>query len=478
MGKITGFMEYKVEKLHNKPVSERIKDYKEFVIPLSDEAVKLQGARCMECGVPFCHSGCPLGNLIPEWNDLVYKGKWEEALRRLELTNNFPEVTGRICPAPCEGSCVLGINEPPVSIKVLEYSIAEKGFSEEWIKPLPPLKRTGKKVAVVGSGPAGLATAMQLNRAGHTVTVYERADRPGGLLMYGIPTFKLDKNIILRRAKQMEAEGVVFKTSTNVGVDFPVDQLIKENDAVVLACGSTVPRDLPIPGRELKGVYQAMEFLPQQNKKDQGDKIDPAVEILATGKKVVVIGGGDTGSDCVGTSIRQGAVSVTQIEIMPKPPGKRADNNPWPQWPNVFRTSTSHEEGCTRDFNVLTKSIEGANGQVKKLNCVRVEWVKDDQGRMQMKEIAGSEFTLEADLIFLAMGFLHPEHNTVVKQLGVEINERGNVKVDASWQTSVKNVFATGDMEKGQSLVVWAISNGRKTAAAIDKTLMGEQAVL
>ncbi len=478
MGKITGFMEYKAEKLQNKPVSERIKDYKEFVIPLADESVKLQGARCMECGVPFCHKGCPLGNLIPEWNDLVYKGKWEEALRRLELTNNFPEVTGRICPAPCEGSCVLGINEPPVSIKVIEYSIAEKGFSENFIKPVSVAKRSGKKVAVVGSGPAGLAAAMQLNRAGHKVTVFERADRPGGLLMYGIPTFKLDKGVIMRRVEQMKAEGVEFKTSTNIGVDYPADKLKKEFDATVLACGSTVPRDLTIPGRELKGVYQAMEFLPQQNKKDQGDKIDPAVEILATGKKVVVIGGGDTGSDCVGTSIRQGAVSVTQIEIMPKPPEKRTETNPWPQWPNVFRTSTSHEEGCKRDFNVLTKSIEGENGQVKKLNCIRVEWVKDEQGRMQMKEIAGSEFTLEADLIFLAMGFLHPEQNTVVKQLGIELTDRGNVKVDESWQTNVNGIFATGDMEKGQSLVVWAIANGRKTAAAVDRYLVGNASVL
>jgi len=472
MGKPDGFLEFKRELPSRRPVEERLNDYREVYKPFPELKLIEQGARCMDCGVPFCHTGCPLGNIIPDWNDLVYRSRWQEAIRRLHATNNFPEFTGRLCPAPCEEACVLGINEPPVTIKNIENSIIEKAFSEGWVVAEPPERRTGKKVAIIGSGPAGLAAAQQLNRAGHSVTVFERADRIGGLLRYGIPEFKMEKRVLDRRLALLEEEGIVFKTNANVGVNVAVDELKKEFDAIVLAGGSTLARDLPIPGRELKGIHFAMEFLPLQNRRCEGDEIPDEEFISAKGKKVVIIGGGDTGADCLGTAHRHGCASVIQLELMPKPPNQRDHSMPWPYWPQILRTSSAHEEGGERDWSVSTKAFLGSNGQVEKLQCVRLEWVNDN-GRMQMKEIPGSEFTIEADLVLLAMGFVSPEHKGMIEQLGVELDQRGNVKADDNYMTSEPGIFVAGDMRRGQSLIVWAIWEGRECAVGVDKYLMG-----
>jgi glutamate synthase (NADPH/NADH) small chain len=481
MGKVTGFMEFKRQDEAYLPVAERVKNYKEFVIALKDDQVKTEGARCMDCGTPFCTSGCPVNNIIPDWNDLVYRGNYKAALDTLHSTNNFPEFTGRICPAPCEAACTLNINNDPVGIKSIEHFIIDKGWESGWVKPQPAAVKTGKKVAIVGSGPAGLAAAQQLARAGHAVTVFEKNDRIGGLLRYGIPDFKFEKSHIDRRMEQMKAEGVVFRTGVFVGKDFPVqvnnwaketisaEQLKKDFDAVLLTGGAELPRDLPVPGRELKGVHFAMDFLPQQNKVDAGDKLPE--QILATGKHVVVIGGGDTGSDCVGTSNRQGAASITQFEVMPKPPVKENRHLVWPNWPLKMRTSSSQEEGCKRDWSVLTKRFVGKNGKVEKLVACRVEW-KD--GKMQ--EVPKSEFEVKADLVFLAMGFVSPVQH-VLKAFGVDADGRGNAGAntegDGSYRTSVQKIFAAGDMRRGQSLVVWAIREGRQAARSVDEYLMG-----
>lgn len=473
MGKVTGFMEIARQEPQNLPAGERIKNYAEFVTPMSDEQISRQGARCMDCGIPFCQTGCPVNNIIPDWNDLVYRGHWQEALATLHSTNNFPEFTGRICPAPCEAACVLNINSDAVTIKNIEHTIVDKGWENGWIKPQMAPNKTGKKVAVVGSGPAGLAAAQQLARAGHSVTLFEKANRLGGLLRYGIPDFKMEKHLIDRRLEQMVAEGVELRPNTHVGVDLTVAQLKNDFDAVLLTGGSEAPRDLPVPGRELKGVHFALDFLQPQNKRNAGDVIDNP--IMATGKHVVVIGGGDTGSDCVGTSIRHGAASVTQFELMPRPPEKENKPLVWPNYPMKLRTSSSQEEGCERDWSVATKSFSGANGTVEKLNAVRLEWKKDDKGHMGMKEIAGSEFTIKADLVLLAMGYLHPVHAGLLKDLGVNLDSRGNVAADTDhYATSVSGIFAAGDMRRGQSLVVWAIREGRQAARAVDTFLMGQ----
>jgi glutamate synthase (NADPH/NADH) small chain len=473
MGKITGFLEISRELPPRRPVAERLKDWRELEGKLPEEKLRQQGARCMDCGIPFCHKGCPLGNIIPDWNDLVYRGRWREAIDRLHSTNNFPEFTGRICPAPCEEACVLNINNDPVTIKQIEKQIIDHAFKEGWIAPRPPSHRTGKRVAVVGSGPAGLAAAAQLNRAGHTVEVFERADRIGGLLMYGIPDFKLEKWIVERRLQQMRDEGVVFHVNANVGGNVPVASLRSQFDAIVLAGGATQARDLPIPGRELKGIHFAMEFLPQQNKKVAGDEV--ANQILATGKNVVILGGGDTGSDCLGTSNRQGAKHVYQFELLPKPPdGRTEDVAPWPYWPMILRSSSSHEEGVIRDWSVNTKRFSGdADGNVRTLHGVRLEWGKDASGRPQMQEVPGSEFEIACDLVLLAMGFLGPERTGMIEDLGVELDPRSNVRVGADYQSSVPGVFACGDMRRGQSLVVWAIWEGREAARGVDAYLMG-----
>ncbi len=479
MGDVRGFMQYPRQTSGKEPVAERLKHYNEFLKVLPLEELKLQGARCMDCGVPFCHTGCPLGNIIPDWNDLVYRDHWRQALERLHATNNFPEFTGRVCPAPCEAACVLGINEDPVAIKQIEMAIADRAIAEGWLAPEPPLARTGKRVAIVGSGPAGLAAAQQLNRAGHQVTVYERADRPGGLLMYGIPDFKLEKSHVWRRIRQMEAEGVEFRCSSNIGANVPTAELRDGYHAMLLAGGATQARDLPIPGRNLRGVHYAMEFLPQQNAKNQGDSI--ADQILATGKDTIVIGGGDTGSDCTGTSNRQGCRSLTQFELLPQPPdvgsypraNQRPPNSPWPLWPMILRTSTSHEEGCHREWSILTKEFRGdSSRQVESLVTVRVEWVSDN-GRPVMREVPGTEQVWPCQLVLLAMGFLGPERRGPIADLGLELDPRGNVKCDASYMSSVEGVFAAGDLRRGQSLVVWAIHEGREAARAIDKHLMG-----
>ncbi len=472
MGKPSGFMEFERETPKRREVATRLHDYQEVYQPFPELKLLEQGARCMDCGVPFCHTGCPLGNIIPDWNDLVYRGNWKEAIRRLHATNNFPEFTGRLCPAPCEEACVLGINAPAVTIKNIENSIIERAFAEGWVVPEPPATRTGKKVAVIGSGPAGLAAAQQLNRAGHWVTVFERADRIGGLLRYGIPEFKMEKNVLDRRLKIMEAEGIVFRTGVNVGVDISGEQLRRDYDVVLLALGSTIPRDLPVPGRELKGVHYAMEFLPLQNRRCEGDKIEDRDFISAAGKHVVIIGGGDTGADCLGTAHRHGCKSVVQLELLPKPPNHRDDTMPWPYWPTVLRTSSAHEEGGARDWSVGTERFTGSNGQVEKLHAVRLEWVNEG-GRMQMKKVAGSEFELDADLVLLAMGFLGPQKQGLVEQLGVELDPRSNVKADDSYMTSVPGVFSAGDVRRGQSLIVWAIWEGREAAVGVDKYLMG-----
>ena len=473
MGKLHGFKEFKRETAKKRPVTDRIKDSKELFVKFPVEKLRQQGARCMECGVPFCNWGCPLGNLIPDWNDMVYKEKWEKAYNRLTLTNNFPEFTGRICPAPCEGSCTLGVNRDPIAIKEIELNIIEKAFEEGWTKPLEPRVRTGKKVAVIGSGPSGLAAAAELNSVGHDVTVFERDDEIGGLLRYGIPDFKLDKSIVERRVNFMIDEGVNFKTSVNVGVNYQAKDLLAEYDAVALTGGSTIPRDLPVEGRELKGVHFAMDYLKQQNRRVSGKKIE-ASEINAKGKVVLVLGGGDTGSDCIGTAIRQGAKSVYQYEIMPKPPVDRDDTMPWPSYPRTLKTTTSHEEGCNRDWNVTTRKFTGEGGRVDTLHASRVEWKRNGKGGQQMIEIPGSEFELKVDLVVLAMGFLHPQHEGLLKDLGVEFDNRGNVIVDDNSMTKLQGVFAAGDMKRGQSLVVWAIYEGRLVTKNIDKYLMGE----
>ncbi len=471
MGKITGFMEYQRETASYRPVEERIHDYREIPLPFPEDKLQIQGARCMECGTPFCHTGCPLGNMIPEWNDFVYKGKWKHALDRLHFTNSFPEFTGRVCPAPCEKACVLGINEPPVSIKQIEVGIIEHAFAHGLMIPRPPKVRTGLKVAVIGSGPSGLASADQLNKAGHTVTVFERSDRVGGLLMYGIPDFKLNKQVVQRRIHLMEQEGVTFMTSTWVGRDYPIERL-KEFDAVVIAAGSTKARDLPVPGRNLTGIHLAMDLLPQQNKRNQGDTIPEEVSITATGKHVVVIGGGDTGSDCIGTSIRQGAASVTNIEIFPRPPEDRTETMPWPYYPMILRTESSHQEGVRREWCILTKEFLGSQGKVESIQVARLEYTTDGNGRPVSREI--EQFSLKADLVLLALGFLGPEQDGMVKDLGVELDNRGNVKAGEDYMTSVPGIFACGDAHRGQSLVVWAIAEGREAARSVDLYLMGE----
>ncbi|MCZ7660100.1 MAG: glutamate synthase subunit beta [Xanthobacteraceae bacterium] len=466
MGKITGFLEIDRQDRRYAPASDRIRHYNEFVIPLSEEATRNQAARCMNCGIPYCHSGCPVNNQIPDWNDLVYRGDWKDALLNLQSTNNFPEFTGRVCPAPCEASCTLNLEDTPVTIKTIECAIADRGWQEGWIVPEPPTRRTGRKVAVVGSGPAGLACAQQLARAGHDVHVFEKHAKAGGLLQYGIPDFKLEKRHVDRRVAQLEAEGVVFHYGAHVGVNLPVERITEGFDAVVLAGGAEQSRDLPIPGRELGGIHFAMDFLPQQNRRIGNEPIGDQPPILATRKHVVVIGGGDTGSDCIGTSARQGALSITQLEIMPKPPEKENKALTWPNWPLRLRTSSSHEEGAEREFSVMTQKFTGQNGQVKKLVCVRCD--------EKLQPVPGSEFELKADLVLLAMGFVHPVHEGLIKTLGVELDPRGNVKADTrAYLTSLPKVFTAGDMRRGQSLVVWAIREGRQAARAVDEFLMG-----
>jgi len=471
MGKITGFLEFEREKVHKQPVEERLKHWREFEEQTPEAVLRTQGARCMDCGIPFCHKGCPLGNIIPDWNDLVYRGRWREAIERLHSTNNFPEFTGRICPAPCEEACVLNINDDPVTIKNIEKNIIDHAFAAGWVTPQVPERRTGKKVAVVGSGPAGLACAQQLARAGHAVTLFERDDRVGGLLRYGIPDFKMEKSLIDRRMEQMAAEGVTFRTGVRVGVEVDADELRRDFHAIVLSTGATRPRDLPVPGRELRGIHFAMEFLPQQNKVVAGDSITG--QIHARDCRVVILGGGDTGSDCLGTSNRHGATSVHQFELLPQPPADRPQLG-WPNWPMILRTSSSHEEGVTRDWSINTQRFSGdEHGNVKKLHGVRLDWVQDN-GRPVMKEIPGSEFELDCDLVLLALGFLGPESETIVAQLGCELTERGNLKAGPDYQTTVPGVFACGDARRGQSLVVWAIWEGREAARGVDAYLMGE----
>ena len=466
MGKVTGFLEIDRRERRYAPASDRIRHYKEFVLPLAEPAVREQGARCMDCGIPYCHNGCPVNNQIPDFNDLVYRGKWQEAARNLHSTNNFPEFTGRICPAPCEQSCTLNLMDQPVTIKTIECAIADKAWEEGWTKPEPAKVKTGKSVAVIGSGPAGLACAQQLARAGHDVHVYEKNGRPGGLLRYGIPDFKLEKINIDRRVEQMRAEGVTFHTGMHVGIDFPAAELVARHDAVVLAGGAEKPRDLTIPGRDLDGVHFAMEFLPQQNRRLGKEPLKTNKPILAHGKHVVVIGGGDTGSDCIGTSIRQGALSVTQLEIMPEPPTKENKLLTWPDWPLKMRTSSSQEEGASRDFAVNTTRLLGEDGVVTAIECVRV----DDK----FKALPGTEFPLKADLVLLAMGFVSPVQDGMLKELGVAFDGRGNVQADMKvYRSSVDKVFSCGDMRRGQSLVVWAIREGRQAARSVDEHLMG-----
>jgi glutamate synthase (NADPH/NADH) small chain len=471
MGEPTGFMKYRRELPARRSVPVRLRDWREVYEPFPDDHLRTQAARCMDCGIPFCHVGCPLGNLIPEWNDLVYRADWTDALDRLHATNNFPEFTGRLCPAPCEASCVLGINEDPVTIKQVEVSIVEHGFADDVIVPVPASAPTGRKVAVVGSGPAGLAAAQQLTRAGHAVTVFERADRVGGLLRYGIPEFKMEKRILDRRLAQMEAEGTKFRVNANVGENVPVEELQRDFDAIVLAGGATAARDLPIPGRELTGIYQAMEYLPPANKVQEGDLAEHPFS--AAGKRVVIIGGGDTGADCLGTSHRHGAASIHQFEIMPRPPDARPDANPWPTWPMIYRTSSAHEEGGERVFSVNTECFLGDDdGNLRALRAHEVEQ-KFVDGRMVFEKVEGSDFELPCELVLLAMGFVGPERSGMIEQLGVDLNERGNVARDERWLTNVDGVFVCGDMGRGQSLIVWAIAEGRSCAAAVDEWLMG-----
>jgi len=475
MGKPMGFMDSGRQPPERRTAAERTGDYREIYQPWGETQAREQGSRCMDCAVPFCHMGCPLGNVIPEFNHQVYLGDWKGALATLLSTNNFPEFTGRVCPAPCEASCVLSINSDPVTIEYIEKEIVERGYENGWIKAEPPANRTGKKVAVVGSGPAGLAAAQQLNRAGHLVTVIERAGYIGGLLALGIPEFKLEKGVVQRRVDLMAEEGITFLANTNVGVDYPVERLLAEFDAVCLACGSTKARELDVPGRELKGVHLAMEYLSQQNRVLSGEQ-DPEIDrIDAEGKRVVILGGGDTGADCLGTALRQGAEVVHQLELLAEPPDERPVNNPWPQWPMILRSSPAHEEGGIRDYGVLTKSFSGKDGKLEKLHAVRVEWKEGaNGGRPTMEEIPGSEFEIETELTLLALGFLHPEQGGMLAQIGVELDGRGNVALDSNRMSSVPGVFAAGDAARGQSLVVWAISEGRETARAIDIHLMGK----
>jgi glutamate synthase (NADPH) small chain len=477
MGKVTGFLEVDRKDHGYEPATERIRHYHEFAKPLAHEETAAQASRCMDCGIPFCHRGCPVNNLIPDWNNLVYRGNWQAALTALHSTNNFPEFTGRVCPAPCEAACTLNIQDIPVTIKNIECETVDRGWEEGWIQPVVAAHKTGKRVAVVGSGPSGLAAAQQLARAGHGVTVFEKHDRVGGLLRYGIPDFKLEKQRIDRRVLQMQAEGVEFRTAVEVGVSLAVSALLENFDAVVMAGGAETPRDLDVKGRELSGIHFALEFLIQQNKRVAGDDeavAAPGGTVSAHGKHVVVIGGGDTGSDCVGTSIRQGAASVTQIEIMPQPPEKENKGVTWPDWPMKLRTSTSQDEGCVREFAVLTKRAVGKDGKINALECVRVEWRKDDKGRMAPVPVTGSEFTLPCDLALLAMGFLGPRRAGLLEQAGVELDPRSNVKAnEREYKTSKPKIFACGDMRRGQSLVVWAIREGRQCARAVDAFLMG-----
>ena len=468
MGKITGFLEFERADRAYEPVEQRIKHWREFVLPLPDESNKQQAARCMDCGIPYCHTGCPVNNQIPDWNDLVYKDRWEEAARNLHSTNKFPEVTGRVCPAPCEASCTLNIEDNPVAIKTIECAIADRAIENGWVKPEPASHKTGKKIAVIGSGPAGMACAQQLARAGHDVHVFEKFAKAGGLLRYGIPDFKMEKGIVDKRVDQLQAEGVTFHYGAHVGVNLPAEKLLKEYDAVALTGGSEKPRDLPVPGRDLAGIHFAMEFLPQQNRLVSGEAApaDDLPPILAKDKHVVVIGGGDTGSDCIGTSIRHGALSVSNLEVMPQPPAKENKLLTWPDWPMKLRTSSSHEEGAERDFAVMTTKFSGENGRVTTLHCTKVD--------AKMQPIPGSAFEIKADLVLLAMGFVHPVHEGLVKSLGLELDKRGNVRANTDdYRTSVDKVFAAGDLRRGQSLVVWAIREGRQAAHAIDKFLMG-----
>jgi len=469
MGKVTGFMEYTRETPLRRLPAERINDWFEIYLPFPEEKIRAQGARCMDCGVPFCHTGCPLNNIIPDWNDLVYRGRWKEAVRQLHATNNFPEFTGRICPAPCEAACVLGINEPPVTIKQIEKTIIDRAFEEGYIQPEPPETRTGKRVAVVGSGPAGMAAAQQLARAGHDVTLFEKNDRIGGLLRYGIPNFKMEKHLIERRMEQMQGEGVRFQTNAHVGVNVPVEDLRKEFHAILLTGGSEQPRNLNVPGRELKGIHFAMEFLPQQNRRCEGDIVPAEGAILAGEKRVVIIGGGDTGADCLGTSHRQHAAHITQFELLPKPPDERSPSTPWPLWPMQLRMESSHEEGGIRDWSVNTVKFTGdEQGNVKQLHAVRIG------PPPRFEAVPGTEFTIDVDLVLLAMGFLGPMKNGMIEQLGVNLDQRSNLATDENYMSSVPGIFAAGDMRRGQSLVVWAIAEGRKAARAVDLYLMGE----
>jgi glutamate synthase (NADPH/NADH) small chain len=466
MGKVTGFLEIDRQDRKDLPAADRVRNFKEFAIPLDDGAVRRQAARCMDCGIPYCHTGCPVNNQIPDWNYLAYHADWEEAARNLHSTNNFPEVTGRICPAPCEAACTLNLEDVPVTIKTIECTIADRAWDEGWVQPQLPSTKTGKRVAVVGSGPAGLAAAQQLARAGHEVHVYEKHAKPGGLLCYGIPDFKMEKNIVARRVEQMEAEGVTFHCNVHVGVDKTAAELEASHDALLLAGGAEHPRDLPVEGRDLKGVHFAMEFLPQQNRRISNEPLDGVEPILADGKHVVVIGGGDTGSDCIGTSFRQGALSVTQLEILPRPPDKEDKLMTWPHWPLKLRTSSSQAEGADRDWSVMTTGLSGEHGRVKTLHCVRVDG--------DMKPVKGSEFDLKADLVLLAMGFVHPVHEGMIAELALKLDGRGNVEANTeNYKTSREKVFAAGDMRRGQSLVVWAIREGRQAARAIDEFLMG-----
>ncbi|WP_428680173.1 glutamate synthase subunit beta [Reyranella sp.] len=477
MGLVTGFLEIERKDRSYESVEQRLKNYREFVLPMPPAEVSRQGARCMDCGIPYCHNGCPVNNIIPQWNELVRRDRWKDALEVLHSTNNFPEFTGRICPAPCEASCTLNIDDNPVTIKSIECAIVDRGWQEGWIQPLVPAHKTGKRVAVIGSGPAGLSCAQQLARAGHSVTLFEKADRVGGLLRYGIPDFKMEKHHIDRRMRQMEAEGVEFRTGVEVGATLSIKSLLEGYDAVALTGGAELPRDLEVPGRELNGIHFAMDFLTQQNKRNAGDdeaRAAPRGTLTAKGKHVIVIGGGDTGSDCVGTSNRHGAASVTQLEVMPQPPVRENKALTWPDWPLKMRTSSSHEEGAARDFAVLTKRALGSNGKIEALECVRVEWAKGADGRMGMQEVAGSSFELRADLVLLAMGFLGPRRPGLVEQAGVALDPRGNVAANVKdYQTSVPKLFAAGDMRRGQSLVVWAIREGRQCARSIDESLMG-----
>ena len=475
MGKPSGFMEYDLRDRAYRPVEERTRHYNEFFIPLRDDELIRQGARCMDCGIPYCHQGCPINNIIPDWNDLIYRGEFSKAMDVLHSTNNFPEFTGRVCPAPCQEACTLNIHDKPVAIKTIECAIVDRAWEEGWVAPEPAPAKTGKSVAVVGSGPAGMAAAQQLARAGHNVTLFEKNQKIGGLLRYGIPDFKMEKHLIDRRAEQMQAEGVTIKTGVNVGADMPVEQLLDEFDAIALTGGSEVPRDLPIDGRELGGVHFAMDFLIQQNRRVSGEPQADTKEILAAGKNVVVIGGGDTGSDCVGTSIRQGAKNVLQIEIMPKPPANVDKGTTWPDWPMKLRTSSSHEEGVDRDWAITTRRFVGEGGQVKSLDAIRVEWKAGVDGHMAMKEMAGTDQSLKADLVLLAMGFVHPARDGMIADMGVKLDQFGNIEASTDdYQTSIPKVFTAGDMRRGQSLVVWAIREGRQCARAIDEYLMGQ----